>query len=402
MRAKNQPTKILFISSFPPRKCGIASFTRDLIGSINKALDENVEINVCALDRKPGETSYEYPVSMVLDSEQLDSYIERAAAINKDSSIKLVCIEHEFGLYGGEMGEYLVGFLALIEKPLVIRFHTVLPAPDAKRLKIVQTLGMIADKLIVMTHNSFRLLKDDYRLDPDKISVIPHGTHGKSAISAEDLKYKYRLENKRVLATFGLLSPNKGIETGILAMKEISKKIPNAIYLVLGLTHPNLVKEEGEKYRDYLQQLITENGLRENVRLVNEYVPTRRLMEYLSLTDIYLFTSKDPNQAVSGTFIYAMSAGCPVISNSFVLAEEMLDKDTGIIIEAGNEHQLANNAIRLLQNEPLRKHIGNNAYIKTRDTAWSRVGEKHIALFYDILENPLMKTITAGEITSKH
>ncbi len=192
-----------------------------------------------------------------------------------------------------------------------------------------------------MTSNSARLLKEDYNLDAEKIMIIPHGTHLNSPVKEEILKIKYALKNKLVLTTFGLLSPNKGIEKGILAMKEISAAYPQAIYIVLGLTHPNLLQEEGEKYRNYLQQLIDENNLQKNVRLVNEYVPTKKLMEYLALTDIYLFTSKDPNQAVSGTFLYAMSAGCAIISNSFVLAKEMLDDKTGIIIENGKEHELA-------------------------------------------------------------
>jgi glycosyltransferase involved in cell wall biosynthesis len=151
----------------------------------------------------------------------------------------------------------------------------------------------------------------------------------------------------------------------------------------LGQTHPNLLEQEGEKYRDYLQQLIADNNLKDSVRLVNEYVPTQKLMEYLALTDIYLFTSKDPDQAVSGTFLYAMSAGCPIISNPFVL--EMLDERTGIIIETGKESELAAQAILLLQNDKMRKEMGHNAFLRTRDTTWKKVVKQHIALFDEIL-----------------
>lgn len=390
MTTSCEQSKILFISTYPPSKCGIASFTQDLVNALHPEIQNNFLINICALDKKDKEGAYKFMVSMVMDGHELDSCISTAALINKDPAIELVCIEHEFGLYGGEMGEYLLGFLSLLEKPFIIRFHTVLPFPDQKRLKIVQAIGLLAEKVIVMTSNSDRILREDYQVSEEKIISIPHGTHTSSTIDAEELKCKYDLKSKIVLTTFGLLSPNKGIEKGILAMKAISEKFPEAIYVVLGHTHPNLLLQEGEKYRDYLQELIDDNNLQGNVRLVNEYVPTKKLMEYLALTDIYLFTSKDPDQAVSGTFLYAMSAGCPIISNSFVLAKEMLDDKTGIIIEPGQEHELASNAIFLLQNRDFRKQMGKQAFLRTRDTPWKTVAGKHIELFNKILRNPVI------------
>ncbi|THU38299.1 glycosyltransferase [Niastella caeni] len=385
-------SKILFISTFPPIKCGIASFTADLIHSIKPELKNGFQINICALDKSAVPELYKFPVSMVMNGHKLDSCIESADKINQDNTIELVCIEHEFGLYGGDLGAFLLGFLSMLEKPFIIRFHTVLPASDLKRLKLVQAISLLANKVIVMTTNSARLLKEDYQIDAEKIVLIPHGTPGNSSIEAVELKRKYDLKDNLVLTTFGLLSPNKGIEKGILAMKEISKIFPHAIYIVPGLTHPNLLQEEGEKYRNYLQQIIDENNLQKNVRLVNEYIPTKKLMEYLALTDIYLFTSKDPHQAVSGTFLYAMSAGCAIISNSFVLAKEMLDEETGVILESGKEQELAERAIYLLENPGIRKQMGQQAYLKTRDTAWKKVAEKHIDLYEKILETPLGKT----------
>jgi glycosyltransferase involved in cell wall biosynthesis len=303
-------------------------------------------------------------------------------------------------LYGGELGEYLLGFLSVLEKPFIIRFHTVLPAPTIKMLKIVQAIGLLADKVIVMTKNAARVLKEDYQLSRDKIFIIPHGTHAHSITDHDQLKLKYNLENRKVLTTFGLLSPNKGIEKGILAMKEISASVPDAIYVVLGQTHPNLLDQEGEKYRNYLQDLIESNGLNENVRLINEYVPTQNLMEYLALTDIYLFTSKDPNQAVSGTFLYAMSAGCPIISNSFVLAKEMLDEKTGVILTPGTDSELAKNAIRILKNPQLQKEMSDNAFLKTRNTTWEKVGQKHANLFYSLLGTPVLQPELSNQYVS--
>jgi glycosyltransferase involved in cell wall biosynthesis len=391
MFISNYKTKILFVSTFPPRKCGIASFTQDLVNAINGEVIDDIGIDVCALDKQKNKKLYnEEPVSMVMDSCQLDVCIESAKKINTDPCIKLICIEHEFGLYGGELGEYLLGFLSLLDKPFIIRFHTVLPAPNNKMLKIVQSIALLADKVIVMTKHSARLLREDYEVSLDKIMIIPHGTHANSLTNTEELKRNYDLANRQVLTTFGLLSPNKGIEKGILAMKEISVAFPESIYLVLGQTHPNLLEQEGEKYRNYLQQLITDNDLEHNVGLINEYVPTKELMEYLALTDIYLFTSKDPNQAVSGTFLYAMSASCPIISNSFVLAKEMLDEKTGVILTTNSESELAEHAIHILQNPQLQKEMSNNAFLKTRNTTWEKVGQKHAKLFYNILDAPIL------------
>jgi glycosyltransferase involved in cell wall biosynthesis len=235
-------------------------------------------------------------------------------------------------------------------------------------------------------------LKEDYKVSADKLKIIPHGTHAYSTINANQLKSKYNLNKRKVLTTFGLLSPNKGIEKGILAMKKISKALPDSIYLVIGQTHPNLIESEGESYRNYLKQLIIGNGLQENVKFINEYVPTHDLMEYLALTDVYLFTSRDPYQAVSGTFLYAMGSGCPVISNSFVLAKEMLDDTTGVILATDQPEELAENAIRILQHPRLQQKMSANARAKTRNTTWEKVGKGHVQLFSSILGMNLSPT----------
>ncbi|WP_127130551.1 glycosyltransferase [Pseudoflavitalea rhizosphaerae] len=396
MITSSHQSRILFISTFPPSKCGIASFTEDLLNAITPAINNDFVINICALGNQELSNNFKYPVTMVMDAHQLASCIDTAQLINNDSSIELVSVEHEFGLFGGELGEYLLGFLSMLEKPFIIRFHTVLPDPDSKRLQVVRAIAMLAEKIIVMTGNSSRLLTEDYQIDSDKITIIPHGTHARTGLSEAELKIANDLENKLVLTTFGLLSPNKGIEKGILAMKDICARIPEAIYIVIGQTHPNLLLQEGEEYRNYLQQIIDDNNLQQNIRLINEYVPTKKLMEYLALTDIYLFTSKDPDQAVSGTFLYAMSAGCAIISNAFILAKEMLDEKTGIILQTNEVNELAEYAIGLLQNKNARTQMGIRAFIKTRNSNWKNVAEKHIELFNKTLARPIKpaKTFT--------
>lgn len=377
--------EILFVSTYSPRKCGIATFTADLTGELTHLLKHEFEISICALDKRANTDKYGSPVTMVMDGCRLNSCIAGAEAINQNPAIKMVCIEHEFGLFGGNMGEYVLAFLSLLTKPFIIRFHTVLPNPDIERLKLVRSICLLADKVMIMTRHSHKLLVEDYGIKADKLLIIPHGTHPIPAANRAALKTKFNLQNKKILTTFGLLSPNKGIELGIKAMVKIAAEFPDAIYVILGNTHPNLVEAEGETYRESLQRLIEENNLTKNVKLVNEFIPTDQLLNYLSLTDIYLFTSKDRNQAMSGTFMYAMSAGCAIISNSFVLANEMLDQDTGIIIDSGDEKALADNAIYLLRNDAIRQEMGKKAFMRTRNTLWGTVARKHAMLFYELM-----------------
>jgi glycosyltransferase involved in cell wall biosynthesis len=377
--------EILFVSTYSPRKCGIATFAEDLTSELAHIMKHEFEISICALDKRVNTEKYSAPVTMVMDGCRLNSCIAGAEAINGNSAIKMVVIEHEFGLFGGHMGEYVLAFLSLLTKPFIIRFHTVLPNPEEDRLKLVRSICLLADKVIIMTKNSHRILIEDYKISAEKLTIIPHGTHFIPATNKAELRNRLQLQNRKILTTFGLLSPNKGIETGIKAMVKIAAEFPEAIYVILGNTHPNLIESEGEAYRESLGQLIRENNLTNNVKLVNEFIPIHQLLNYLALTDIYLFTSRDPNQAMSGTFMYAMSAGCPIISNAFVLANEMLDNETGIIIESGDENALANNAIYLLQHEDVRREMGKQAFMRTRNTMWSTVARKHSMLFYELM-----------------
>jgi glycosyltransferase involved in cell wall biosynthesis len=381
--------EILFVSTYSPRKCGIATFTADLTGELTHLLKNEFEISICALDKRANTDQYAAPVTMVMDGCRLNSCIAGAEAINQNKAIKMVCIEHEFGLFGGNMGEYVLAFLSLLTKPFIIRFHTVLPNPDMDRLKLVRSICLLADKVIVMTQHSHQILVEDYNITPGKLMIIPHGTHFIPAANKAELRNRFNLQNKKILTTFGLLSPNKGIETGIKAMVKIAAEFPDAMYVILGNTHPNLVETEGETYRESLQKLISDNKLTNNVKLVNEFIPTEQLLHYLSLTDIYLFTSKDPNQAMSGTFMYAMSAGCAIISNAFVLANEMLDEETGIIINSGDENALAENAIYLLRNDAVRQEMGKKAFMRTRNTLWGTVARRHAMLFYELMKREL-------------
>ncbi|MEC5147550.1 glycosyltransferase [Chitinophaga sp. 212800010-3] len=377
---------LLFVTSYPPRECGIATFAQDLVNAMNKNFAGNLRIEVAAL-REAGKPADPHtgPVTYTVNPFDIDNCIDFAQKINRDNRIDLLCFEHEFGLYGGEFGHNLLAMISLLDKPFIVRFHTVLPYPDIKCTKVVSLISTLAAKVIVMTRSSATLLREVYQVPAEKIAHIPHGTHAHIVEDVPALKEQYNLNGKMVLSTFGLLSENKGIETGIRAMKHIVDEYPEAMYLVLGKTHPVVFSHEGEQYRDSLELLVKELGLENNVRFVNAYLSLETLLDYLSLTDIYLFTSKDPHQAVSGTFVYAMSAGCAVISTSFVQAREMLDDGAGCLIGFNEPGQLSAAATRLLGDPDLRRQMSEAAIEKTRSSIWENVAIAHMEVISDAL-----------------
>ena len=379
-------SKLVFITTYPPRECGIATFTRDLVRAIKNQMDDSIKIDICALE--DGDQGFDYPkeVNYVLDTTNPDKYIEIAEELNNDNQVRAVMIEHEFGLFGGEYGNYILEMIFILEKPIFTTFHTILPKPGEKRLQIVRSIADHSRGILVMTENSKRILIDDYFLPEEKIHIVPHGTHMVLWKRKDKAKTRFGISHGPILATFGLLGRNKSIETAIEALPEIKKHFPDVKYFVLGKTHPGLVKHEGEKYREFLENRVKQLGLEDNVQFVNRFLELDELLDYLSITDIYLFTSKDPNQAVSGTFSYAMSSACPIIATPIPHAKELLTQDTGILIDFEQPQQLAEAAIRLLKDDKLRERLGRNAFHKTRYTLWENVATKVMSLFRPFIE----------------
>jgi len=376
-------TGILFITSYPPRECGIATYSQDLIKALNKKFSNSLSVKVCALES--GEVNYKYAdeVKYVLKTSLAEKYGEVSSEINKDNQIKIVLIQHEFGFFKKQEQAFL-RFLAILSKPVVVVFHTVLSHPDELLKSEVKNIADVSESIIVMTYNSAHILINSYGLPEEKISVIAHGTHLVPYINIKDLKIKYGLTGRKVLTTFGLLSSGKSIETTIKALPSIIKTNPDVIFLVIGKTHPEVLKEEGEVYRKSLEAMVTRNDLVKNVKFINSYLDLPDLLEYLQLTDIYLFTTNDPDQAVSGTFAYAMSCGCPIISTPIPHAKEVLTEDTGIIMDFRNSKQLADAVISLLSNNTLRRNMRINTLQKIVSTAWENSAVDHVKLFEKI------------------
>lgn len=374
------PPEILVISTYPPRECGIATYSKDLIEALENKFSNTFNISVCAIESDTEQHIYPDRVKYILNTDLVTDFDHLANCINDNPSIRIVLIQHEFGLFKNNELKF-IAFLATICKPLIVVFHTVLPKPDEALKGNVMKIAARAQCIIVMTNSSSELLKSDYQVPQAKIAVIPHGTHLVPHVDRKLLKQKYQMIGRRVLSTFGLLSSGKSIETTLDALPAIIKTDQSVLFLIIGKTHPTIVKNEGETYRDMLKAKVDALHLNNHVRFINRFLPLPDLLEYLQLTDVYLFTSKDPHQAVSGTFSYAISCGCPIISTPIPHAREVLGADTGLIIDFNNPGQLSAAVIALLADEQKRKNMISNGLHRMASTAWENAAIAHALLF---------------------
>lgn len=372
--------EILFITTFPPRECGIATYSQDLIKSLNNKFKNSFKIKICALESGTEKHHYTKSIKYILNTDQANAFLNLSKKINSNNSIQMILLQHEFGLFRKNEAD-LIQFLKALVKPAIVVFHTVLPNPNELLKANVQAIAQLTHSIIVMTHSASRILEKDYDIDPEKITVIPHGTHLVPHSDKELLKEEYNFSGKKVLSTFGLLSSGKSIETTLDAMPSIIKENKDVLFLIIGKTHPSVVKEEGEKYRKMLEEKIKTLQLSDHVQFINAFLPLTKLLDFLQLTDIYLFTSKDPNQAVSGTFSYAISCGCPIISTPIPHAAEVLSDGAGVIFDFGNSKQLAKEVNHLLLDKQLRKSITANGLHKIAPTAWENSAIAHALLF---------------------
>jgi len=372
--------QVLVITSYPPRECGIATYSHDLVAALEAKFHNAFSISICALEEGMEKQSYAEPPMYVLDTESTNSYLKTAFQINRNPDIALVLLQHEFGFFRNKEAAF-GKFLEMLEKPVVTVFHTVLPDPDPALLAHVRHIAQHSESLIVMTRTSKETLQRDYAVPEQKVTMIPHGTHLIRHQSKDALKAKHGLSGRKVLSTFGLLSSGKGINTTLQALPAIIRSEPKAMFLIIGKTHPGVVKHEGERYRESLQQQVETLGLQQHVMFINRYLPLSELLEHLQMTDIYLFTSTDPKQAVSGTFAYALSCGCPVISTPIPHAREVLSADMGVLFDFGDALQLADAVIDLLQDDQRRNNISSSGLHRMASTAWANSAIAHARLF---------------------
>jgi glycosyltransferase involved in cell wall biosynthesis len=368
--------KITFLGTFVPRRCGIATFTNDLARAVSGSLP-GAEISIVALGEHPG-----YPADVIFSiaEQDLGAYHRAAAFLNR-AGPDVLCIQHEFGIFGGPAGSYLIPLLRDLEIPIVTTLHTVLHAPDIEQRRVMEEIALRSSYLVVMAQRGAEILQEIYDVDPSKIAVIPHGIPDFSFDDTASVKSELGYAGRTVLLTFGLLGPGKGIEYAIRSIPEIAAKHPDILYLILGATHPNLLAREGERYREGLERLATELGVAENVRFDDRYVPAGDLTRFLTAADIYLTPYPNEAQITSGTLAQAVGAGKAVVSTPFWHAQELLSEDAGILVPSRDCGAIASAINALLDHPEHMAKIRKEAFRRGRCMVWERVADLYKACF---------------------
>jgi len=384
------PSRVAIIGNYLPRKCGIATFTTDLCDAIHA---EYGSTELLALPVNDTPEGYLYParIRFELSQDELASYKQAADFLNF-SNIDLVCLQHEYGIFGGPAGSHILALLRRLHMPVVTTLHTVLREPDSDQRAVMEEIAALSDRLIVMSRQSSEILQEVFHVSPGKIDLIPHGIPDLAFTDPAFYKDAFGTEGKEVLLTFGLLSPNKGIENVIRALPSILLRHSNVVYMVSGVTHPHVLRQEGEKYRNSLEKLAKDLGVESSVIFRNRFVSPEELVELIGAADIYITPYKHKGQVVSGTLAYALSAGKAIISTPYLHAIELLDEDRGVLVPFDDPKAIAEKTIELLDNGTARHAMRKRAYLYTRDMVWNRVAQQYMGSFERVynerLRNP--------------
>lgn len=371
------------MSTYPPRECGIATFTKDLIDGVDKFIE--FKPSVIAINEKGAIYDYDRRVKSSIESDSVETYVQAADYVNL-SNIELVNLQHEFSLFGGECGENIVAFLDEIKKPVVTTLHTVQPNFSQKALEVLKSIASKSASIIVIAHVAVDILKNQ-GVPCENSVVIPHGCPNIEFAPENELtKESLGLKNRVVVSTFGLLSKWKGIEYAIQALPYVIKKEPRILYLIIGETHPTVRKNEGEKYRNELMKLVSELGLEGHVKFYNKFLSKRELIRYLQATDIYLTPYISPNQISSGTLTYAVGAGKAVISTPYLHAQEILACNRGVFCKFKDPESIAEGINKLLD-EGLRNTIQKDVYEYSRRFLWPNVARNYVNVFKTVIKN---------------
>ncbi|HVU08976.1 MAG TPA: glycosyltransferase family 4 protein [Verrucomicrobiae bacterium] len=372
-------SKVAFLGDYLPRKCGIATFTTDLRCAVAKEFPALQCLVVPVNDLADG---YDYPAEVRFEivEQDLPSYL-RAADFLNITDVDVVCVQHEFGIFGGPAGSHLLALLRELQMSIVTTLHTVLREPNVEQRRVMRELIRLSTRLVVMSERGREFLRDVYHAPENKIDLIPHGIPDMPFADPNYFKDEFGVAGKQVLLTFGLLSPNKGIEFALRALPDIIREFPNAVYIVLGQTHPNLLRDEGEAYRLSLERLAKDLGVQKNVVFFNRFVELEELMRFIGAADIYLTPYLTESQITSGTLAYAFGAGNAVVSTPYWHAAELLTAERGKLVPFRDAKTIAVAVVDLLRDEPLRHSMRKNAYKLGREMIWSRVAQLYAKSF---------------------
>ncbi|MHB1376870.1 MAG: glycosyltransferase family 4 protein [Candidatus Humimicrobiaceae bacterium] len=384
LREKRKRINGAYISSYVPRKCGIATYTKDLTKAIN-FFNPCSEAEIIALTKPEDGIGYGHEVKFKINQYEINSYIKAAEFINRSKS-DMVILEHEFGLYGGEFGKYILKLIEMLKKPLIVTAHTI-PDDASKGYGLVlKDVIKSAAKVIVMMPESLQKLIKKYNYPKEKIEIIPHGVPDIALEPNAKYKKEKGLEDRLILGNINLLSENRGLEYTIEALNDIKKQFPNVLYLIIGQTHPVVLKKDGEKYRNFLKEKIKQNNLQENVKFIDEYISLDELVGWLKVIDIYITPYLDPEQSASGALAYAIGAGKICISTPYLYAKEVLAKERGIIIPFKNSRGIADAVIDICSNPPKKLAIEKKIYNYGRPMTWHKVALQHLNLFEEVMD----------------
>jgi glycosyltransferase involved in cell wall biosynthesis len=388
------PPRALFLGSYPPRECGIATFTKDVVDSYNRAF--GITSDVVAIDEPGGEMRrYGPEVVARLSEEDRFSYGRVADFINRHPS-DLLNVQHEYGLFGGERGEWLMDLLRALEKPVAVTMHTVLPEPDETMLRVTRELCASASRIVSLSETGRGLLETVYGIDPELLRVIHHGVPDVPFTSTDAAKASFGIGQRVLITTFGLISRGKGLEYAIEAMRDVVRRHPETLYLILGATHPVVRRQEGESYRETLQAKIREYGLQYNVQLVDKYMEFDELVSYLSATDIYLTPYLNPDQIVSGTLAYAVGCGKAIVSTPYLYAQELLAHNRGFLCEFRDSTSIAKRVNMLLDDPDLRRATERRAYRFGRQMTWPHVAGEYANVFLELAPPEAMTLVSSA------
>ena len=390
---------IAFLGDYVPRRCGIATFTADICEAIAAEFPQAQCIVGAVNDRPEG---YDYParVRFEIAEQELDSY-RRAAEFLNINNVEVVSVQHEFGIYGGAAGSHLLEFLREVRMPVVTTLHTVLRDPNDDQRAVMKQLDALSQRFVVMAERGREFLETVYGIDPEKIDLIPHGVIDMPFIDSDFFKDLFQVEGKTVLLTFGLLSPNKGIEHAIQAMPAILKQHPDVVYIVLGATHPHLIAAEGEAYREKLQQLACDLGVADNVIFHNRFVTLEELKEFIGAADIYITPYLNEAQITSGTLAYTFGAGKALISTPYWHAQELLAEERGILVPFADSQAIADGVNHFLSNPTLMTAMRKRAWKAGREMIWPVVARRYMESFERArasLSVPSVETVAARKV----
>ena len=376
--------RIAYVSTYPPRECGIATYTKHLVDATSTFCAGAVRSPaVIAINEKGGHYDYGIATKLQINADEIESYEKAAEYVNR-SDIDIVNLQHEYGIFEGEWGEYVIAFLEKLEKPVVTTLHTVLQEPlDAKR--VLERILQHSSSVVVMARIGIQMLKRLYGSLADRIQHIPHGCPNVPYVETATTKRSLALQDRVILSTFGLLSSAKGIQYAIEALPQIVKEHPETLYVIIGETHPEVRKREGETYRQLLLSLVDSLGLEKNVRFVNRFLTESELIRYLQATDIYITPYPNWEQISSGTLSYALSTGKAIVTTPFLQAEEVISNGAAMKCEFKDPSSIAECVRTLLKDDQVHQRFRRMAYEYSRPMIWPNVAMKYVNLFYHTL-----------------